>query len=45
VTETTIAGNLADLLLSISAVSSERIDFGRALLPWVRAGGLTISGK
>lgn len=45
VAETTIAGNLADLLLAISAVSRERVDFGNMLLPWVRAGGVTISGK
>jgi PmbA protein len=40
-----IAGNLADLLLAVSAVSRERVDFGNAVLPWVRAGGVTISGK
>ena len=45
IAETTIAGNLADLLLAISAVSRERVDFGSALLPWVRADGVTISGK
>ncbi len=45
VKETMIAGNLADLLLAVTAVSRERIDFGSALLPWVRAGGVTISGK
>jgi PmbA protein len=45
IVETTIAGNLVNLLLAISAVSRERVDFGAALLPWVRAGGVTISGK
>jgi PmbA protein len=45
VTETMIAGNLGSLLLSISAVSRERVDYGQALLPWVRAAGVTIAGK
>jgi PmbA protein len=45
IAETMIAGNLADLLLAVSAVSRERVDFGSAVLPWVRAGGVTISGK
>jgi PmbA protein len=45
VTETMVGGNLPSLLLSISAVSRERLDFGLLLFPWVRAGGVTISGK
>jgi PmbA protein len=45
VTETMVGGNLLSLLQSISAVSRERVDFGTALFPWVRAGGVTISGK
>ncbi|HCM27548.1 MAG: TldD/PmbA family protein [Treponema sp. GWB1_62_6] len=43
--ETMIAGNIASLLGSVRAVSSERIDYGQAVLPWVLAGGVTISGK
>ncbi len=43
--ETMISGNLVPLLRNITAISRERIDFGSAILPWVRFGGLTISGK
>lgn len=42
--ETMIAGNLIALFQSIAAVSQERIDFGSALLPWIYAQGVTISG-
>ena len=42
--ETMIAGNLISLFQSIAAVSRERIDFGSALLPWIHAHGVTISG-
>jgi PmbA protein len=44
VAETMIAGNVVDLLSAITAVSRERVDFGWALLPWVAAGGVRISG-
>ncbi|NLA10763.1 MAG: TldD/PmbA family protein [Firmicutes bacterium] len=43
--ETMIAGNFAEIFKSITAVSRERIDFGSALLPWVAASGVTVSGK
>ena len=42
--ETMIAGNLIHLFQSITGISQERIDFGTALLPWIRAQGITISG-
>ena len=42
--ETMIAGNLIALFQAIAAVSQERIDFGSALLPWIYAQGVTISG-
>ncbi|HHW11893.1 MAG TPA: TldD/PmbA family protein [Firmicutes bacterium] len=42
--ETMIAGNLITLFQSILAVSQERIDFGSAILPWIHAYGVTISG-
>lgn len=44
VTETMVAGNLAALLRSITGISRERVDFGASVLPWVRAGGVTVSG-
>jgi len=45
VSETMVAGNLAELFASISAVSRERVNYGSACLPWVVAGGVTVSGK
>jgi len=41
--ETMISGNLAQLLLDIAAVSSERADYGYSVLPWVRVGGIGVS--
>lgn len=43
--EVMIAGNLAAMLLDISAVSQERESSGYYLLPWVLVEGITISGK
>ena len=43
--ETMISGNLQEMLHGILDISSERIDFGYGIFPWMRAGGLTISGK
>ncbi len=43
--ETMIAGNFAEMLMNITGISRERVDFGSALLPWIAAGGVTISGK
>jgi PmbA protein len=45
VSETMISGNLLHLLEGISAVSRERIDFGNQVMPWLRAGRVTVSGK
>ena len=42
--ETMIAGNLIALFQAIAAISQERIDFGSALLPWIHAQDVTISG-
>lgn len=42
--ETMIAGNLASLFGSISGVSRERINYGSACLPWIAAGGVSVSG-
>ncbi|MBU0936487.1 MAG: TldD/PmbA family protein [Spirochaetes bacterium] len=43
--ETMIAGNLAQLFSNIKAVSKERINYGSAILPWLLAGPVDISGK
>lgn len=41
--ETTVSGNMVELLQSIEAVSLERLNFGSAILPWVRVSGITAS--
>lgn len=41
--ETTVSGNMVDLLQSINAVSKERLSFGDSVEPWVRATGVTAS--
>lgn len=41
--ETMITGNVARMLEDVVAVSSERIDTGAWLLPWLRIGGLHFS--
>lgn len=43
VNETMISGNMAQLLKNINAVSSESIDFGDSILPWVRVPGVVVS--
>jgi PmbA protein len=43
--ETMISGNLQNMLREVRGVSSERADFGTAIAPWVKFGGITISGK
>jgi PmbA protein len=45
INETMVAGNLASLLTSIKEVSGEQIDYGAFRMPWVSAGGVTISTK
>jgi len=41
--ETMIAGNVAQMLRDVSAVSAERIDMGSVQLPWLRVEGLHFS--
>ena len=45
VSETMISGNLAQMLLDITEISSERINDGCCILPWVKIKKLTISGQ
>lgn len=45
VSETMISGNLAKMLLDIKEISKERINDGSSILPWVKIGGITVSGK
>ncbi|HUW71407.1 MAG TPA: metallopeptidase TldD-related protein [bacterium] len=43
--ETMIAGNIASLFQSVRAISSERVNYGSAIMPWILSGGVSISGK
>ena len=43
--ETMVAGNVATLFKSIRAVSKESVDYGSAILPYMLASGVSISGK
>lgn len=41
--ETMVSGNLQDLLMAVRAVSRESVNFGGSQLPFIAAGGVTIS--
>jgi PmbA protein len=43
ISETMVSGNMARLLHDILAISRERADFGYAIYPWIRIGGIGIS--
>jgi PmbA protein len=45
VSESMVSGNFAEMLRSITAVSTERVDFGNGIYPWVAFSGVTVSGK
>ena len=45
VSETMVSGNLATLLKNITMISSERVNDGEEILPWVKASGIVISGR
>ncbi len=41
--ETTVSGNMVDLLQSIESISSDRLNSGGSVYPWVRASSVTAS--
>ena len=41
--ETMVSGNLVRAFEAIGGISKERVDFGNAVLPWIRLPGVTIS--
>lgn len=45
VTETMIAGNMAEMFANIKEISAERIDYGAGLIPYMLSTGVTVSGK
>ncbi|MEN8208406.1 MAG: metallopeptidase TldD-related protein [Candidatus Fermentibacteria bacterium] len=45
VKEIMISGNILNLLRNIKKISTERINFGDSILPWIQVGDITIFGK
>ncbi len=45
ISESMVSGNFADILMNINAVSRERVNFGYMVAPWIKASGVTVSGK
>jgi len=43
--ETMITGNLVEMLMNIKQISKERVNPGYHIYPWIKFGGVTISGK
>lgn len=43
--ETMVSGNLYEMLNSIESISKETSNMGYAIVPWVKANGVVISGK
>ncbi len=45
ISETMVSGNLVEMLKNIKQISSERVNSGYHLYPWIKFEGLTVSGK
>jgi len=45
VSETMISGNLVEMIKNIVSISSERINTGYQIYPWIKFDGVTVSGK
>lgn len=45
ISETMVAGNLKEMFKAIKYISSERVNSGVSITPWVTFSGITISGK
>jgi PmbA protein len=45
VSEASISGNFAELLLNIKDISKERVDFGGSIFPWISATNIAICGR
>ena len=43
ISETMVSGNIQDMFENLNEVSSDRIDFGSEILPWISFEGITIS--
>ncbi len=45
ISETMINGNIVEMLKNIVQISSERVNCGYHIYPWIKFDGLTVSGK
>ena len=43
ITETMVSGNIREMFENLDEVSSDRIDFGSDILPWISFKGITVS--
>lgn len=43
--ETMIAGNIAEIFRNLKGISQEQVDFGSEKIPWFHATGVSISGQ
>ena len=42
-TETMVSGNIREMFENLDEISSDRIDFGSGILPWISFKGITVS--
>ncbi len=45
ITETMVSGNLKEMMKNIKSISSERVNNGNSILPWITFSGVSVSGK
>ena len=45
VNETMITGNIIDMFKNIENISSDFVNYGHSIMPWIQSSGLHISGK
>jgi PmbA protein len=43
ISETMVSGNVREMFENLDEVSSDQIDFGAGILPWISFNGITIS--
>jgi len=45
VNETMITGNIIDMFKNIENISTDFVNYGHSILPWIQVCGMSISGK
>ena len=43
ITETMVSGNVKEMFENIDDISSDRVNFGSGIFPWISFNGITIS--